>query len=140
MDKIAVVPPPRGDASSDKPVWRWESNHKFTTRLAYLFLSRDVTPLNAGIWTRVWKIPVPQRVRVFVWLLLAPEEGYMGDILARCNQLVEERKLATAAVQHGSHRHVAQGRWEAPLLDVANVIEEELLVLHSNVSEAVGIG
>ncbi|KAK9043222.1 hypothetical protein V6N11_071569 [Hibiscus sabdariffa] len=91
VDRIAVVPPPRGDAGLDKPVWRWESNHKFTTRSAYLFLSHDVTPLNAGIWTRVWKIPVG----------ISIGGRLHGDILARCIQLVKECKLAIAAVQRG---------------------------------------
>ncbi|KAK8697852.1 hypothetical protein V6N13_113987 [Hibiscus sabdariffa] len=38
-------------------------------------------PLNAGIWTRVWKIPVPQRVRVFVWLV------FHGRLLANAEQV-----------------------------------------------------
>ncbi|KAL4301824.1 hypothetical protein GQ457_10G009460 [Hibiscus cannabinus] len=89
VDRIAAVPP-RGDAGSDKMVWWWESNHKFTTRRLYGGYSRNVTPLNAGIWTRVWNIPVPQRVCVFVWLVF---HGRLLSNAERVRRHISDSKL-----------------------------------------------
>ncbi|KAL4283171.1 hypothetical protein GQ457_16G011860 [Hibiscus cannabinus] len=74
---IAAIKPPRPDAGADVPGWRWESNRNFTVRSAYKALSADTTtPLvafstnNSACWSRIWKLSVQQRVRIFLWLVL----------------------------------------------------------------------
>ncbi|KAK9015627.1 hypothetical protein V6N11_006726 [Hibiscus sabdariffa] len=73
----AAIKPPRPDAGADVPGWRWENNRTFSVRSAYKALTADTTtPLvpistdNTNCWSRIWKLQVQQRVRVFLWLVL----------------------------------------------------------------------
>ncbi|KAK8480524.1 hypothetical protein V6N11_037884, partial [Hibiscus sabdariffa] len=70
LDQIALVPPPRAGLGGDFPVWRWEDKRVFTTRSAYAFLTPGSEIHNTEVWKRLWKLAVPQRVRVFVWVAL----------------------------------------------------------------------
>ncbi|KAK8516019.1 hypothetical protein V6N12_066854 [Hibiscus sabdariffa] len=70
LDRIASVPPPRAGLGGDFPVWRWEDKRVFTTRSAYAFLALDPGTHYPAVWKRIWKLIVPQRVRVFVWVTL----------------------------------------------------------------------
>ncbi|KAL4284826.1 hypothetical protein GQ457_16G025340 [Hibiscus cannabinus] len=70
LDRIASVPPPRAGLGGDFPVWRWEDKRVFTTRSAYDFLALDPGTHYPAVWKRIWKLIVPQRVRVFVWVTL----------------------------------------------------------------------
>ncbi|KAL4353175.1 hypothetical protein GQ457_06G017320 [Hibiscus cannabinus] len=70
LDRIASVPPPRTRLGGDFPVWRWEDKRGFTTRSAYAFLVLDSGTHYPTVWRRIWKLVVPQRVRVFVWVTL----------------------------------------------------------------------
>ncbi|KAK8519930.1 hypothetical protein V6N12_003896 [Hibiscus sabdariffa] len=70
LDRIASVPPPRAGLGGDFPVWRWEDKRVFTTRSAYAFLALDPGTHYPAVWKRIWKLIVPQRVLVFVWVTL----------------------------------------------------------------------
>ncbi|KAL4347073.1 hypothetical protein GQ457_17G019390 [Hibiscus cannabinus] len=70
LAKIATVPPPQTDMGSDNLGWRWEDNRKFTTKSAYGAL-REVDELHGEAhWRQIWKMPIPQRIRMFFWLVL----------------------------------------------------------------------
>ncbi|KAL4291239.1 hypothetical protein GQ457_14G000340 [Hibiscus cannabinus] len=62
--KIATVPPPWIGMGSDNPRWRWEDNRKFTTKSAYGALREEGETNGEVHWRQIWKMPVPQRVRV----------------------------------------------------------------------------
>ena len=50
----------------DQLSWRWDAQGKFTVRSLYKFLNyRGITPRNAMRW---WKIPIPLKIRIFMWL------------------------------------------------------------------------
>ncbi|KAK8484817.1 hypothetical protein V6N11_051334 [Hibiscus sabdariffa] len=70
LEKIAAVKPPQIGAGTDVPGWRWEKNHNFSVKSAYKLM--DVTtPFNVHTsWAKLWKLPVPQRIRVFLWIAL----------------------------------------------------------------------
>ncbi|KAL4290725.1 hypothetical protein GQ457_14G003440 [Hibiscus cannabinus] len=70
LDRIASVPPPRTGLGGYFPVWRWEDKRGFTTRSAYAFLVLDSGTHYPAVWRRIWKLVVPQRVQVFVWVTL----------------------------------------------------------------------
>ncbi|KAL4319420.1 hypothetical protein GQ457_18G011800 [Hibiscus cannabinus] len=69
LERIAAIPPPRVGLGSDSPRWRWEDNRKFTTRLAYGALSEEGVTNGVLYWRQLWKMPVPQRIRMFFWLV-----------------------------------------------------------------------
>ncbi|KAL4325431.1 hypothetical protein GQ457_11G002310 [Hibiscus cannabinus] len=66
---IASVLPLQDGVSVDTPGWRWEDKRCFSTRSAYEYLAHDSPSGDSVNWKRVWKLEVPQRIRVFVWLL-----------------------------------------------------------------------
>ncbi|KAL4333466.1 hypothetical protein GQ457_07G012960 [Hibiscus cannabinus] len=68
LELIAAVQPPRSDAGLDRPGWRWEEKRNFSVSSAYGYLFHGLDFGNGDTWKRVWKIAVPQRVRMFIWL------------------------------------------------------------------------
>ncbi|KAL4325712.1 hypothetical protein GQ457_11G032710 [Hibiscus cannabinus] len=54
---------------SDIPRWRWEENRQFTTRTAYSVLSADSVADRNAHWSNIWRLLVPQRIHIFIWLI-----------------------------------------------------------------------
>ncbi|CAL9242351.1 unnamed protein product, partial [Arabidopsis halleri] len=48
------------------------SNGQFTVKSAYAFLTQDDSPRQwmGKLFRRVWRVKVPERVRVFFWLVV----------------------------------------------------------------------
>ncbi|KAL4386031.1 hypothetical protein GQ457_09G026140 [Hibiscus cannabinus] len=67
--KIAAIKPPRSDAGADTPGWRWGKSRTFTVRSAYQAIHTPSTATNESHWSKIWRLPVPQRIRVFMWLV-----------------------------------------------------------------------
>ncbi|KAK8562005.1 hypothetical protein V6N12_049060 [Hibiscus sabdariffa] len=53
----------------DQLIWRWTPTGKFTTRSAYSLLSRSFWEQKSATWKHLWDAPVPQRLRLFLWVL-----------------------------------------------------------------------
>ncbi|KAK8976477.1 hypothetical protein V6N11_007820 [Hibiscus sabdariffa] len=68
LECVASIYPTNGTIGDDLPRWRWEKNGRFSTKSAYNYLCRETDDGRDSIWRRIWKLNVPQRVRVFVWL------------------------------------------------------------------------
>ncbi|KAK9011925.1 hypothetical protein V6N11_039998 [Hibiscus sabdariffa] len=68
LDLIASIPPPQSGAGVDIPGWRWDDKRLFSTRSAYEFLVHDSDSGDSIIWKRIWKLEIPHRIRVFLWL------------------------------------------------------------------------
>ncbi|KAK8556498.1 hypothetical protein V6N12_002897 [Hibiscus sabdariffa] len=68
LEHIASIHPPCDLLGEDRPQWRWELNRQFSSQSAYMFLNTVMTVGQQDIWKRIWKLHVPQRVRVFGWL------------------------------------------------------------------------
>ncbi|KAE8715589.1 hypothetical protein F3Y22_tig00110163pilonHSYRG00265 [Hibiscus syriacus] len=69
-DTIAAVCPPTPGLGDYMPGWRWEVNHSFSVKSAYKALSPEPWPTAPIRWMKVWTFPVPQRIRVFLWISL----------------------------------------------------------------------
>ncbi|KAL4353303.1 hypothetical protein GQ457_06G005280 [Hibiscus cannabinus] len=69
VERIATVRPPCGDAGADKPVWRYGSKHQFTMCSTYEAIADGVGPQEGGEWRKIRKLLVPQRIRVFFWIV-----------------------------------------------------------------------
>ncbi|CAA0806219.1 Unknown protein [Striga hermonthica] len=65
---IAAVMPPRPSARPDRLVWGYTPNGTFTTKSAYEALTRMAKDHARPLWQAIWRAPVAQRVRQFLWL------------------------------------------------------------------------
>ncbi|KAK9007756.1 hypothetical protein V6N11_074674 [Hibiscus sabdariffa] len=68
MWKIVRIKPPSMQFGSELSCWRWEQNRCFTTKSAYDALSAPSGPVVDFKWASIWKLRVPQLVKVFLWL------------------------------------------------------------------------
>ncbi|KAK8993536.1 hypothetical protein V6N11_033631 [Hibiscus sabdariffa] len=62
--------PPRVGLGADVPEWRWTDTRQFTCSSAYSFLSDMVSGTSNNVWQKVWALPIPQRIRTFLWITL----------------------------------------------------------------------
>ncbi|KAL4297736.1 hypothetical protein GQ457_12G008990 [Hibiscus cannabinus] len=69
MDLIASVLPPQEGVGVDMPGWRWEDKRCFSTCSAYEYLAHGSPSGDSVNWKRIWKLEVPQRIQVFIWLV-----------------------------------------------------------------------
>ena len=51
----------------DSPSWRYNASGAFSTRSAYMSLTKNGN--GQWKWKNLWKLKVPQRSRMFMWLL-----------------------------------------------------------------------
>ncbi|KAK8628572.1 hypothetical protein V6N13_009159 [Hibiscus sabdariffa] len=70
LDQIAAIQPPQGWLDLDTPGWRWTVSRQFTTALAYAFIMDTELSSIDPIWNNIWSLPIPQRVKTFLWLTL----------------------------------------------------------------------
>ncbi|KAL4284355.1 hypothetical protein GQ457_16G011300 [Hibiscus cannabinus] len=70
LKKIAALPPPNPALGMDSLSWRWEDNQRFSTRSAYRVLCPRVLENAHSFWRLIWALQVPQRIRVFMWLVM----------------------------------------------------------------------
>ncbi|KAK9011216.1 hypothetical protein V6N11_044070 [Hibiscus sabdariffa] len=61
VEKIAAVKPPRSGLGPDIPDWRWYKNLNFFVCSAYKELEASVNVDSNICWSKIWKLPVPQR-------------------------------------------------------------------------------
>ncbi|KAK9032604.1 hypothetical protein V6N11_056864 [Hibiscus sabdariffa] len=54
----------------DLCIWCWGSRHKFEVRTAYKLLQQAAWNPFDPSWHLVWHLPIPQRIRVFIWAIL----------------------------------------------------------------------
>ncbi|KAK8623001.1 hypothetical protein V6N13_117897 [Hibiscus sabdariffa] len=68
LDLIASVQTPQSGVGMDTSGWSGEDKRLISTRSAYDFLFQGSELGDTVIWKRIWKLEVPQRIRVFIWL------------------------------------------------------------------------
>ncbi|KAK8986392.1 hypothetical protein V6N11_009952 [Hibiscus sabdariffa] len=69
LEKLAACPIPKSSLGDDIPGWRWKDNRCFTVGSAYEYLMTEEARHSSSHWKRIWKLRVPHRVRVFMWLV-----------------------------------------------------------------------
>ncbi|CAL1358610.1 unnamed protein product [Linum trigynum] len=56
-------------AEEDQGIWNLSSNGQFTASSAFKAISpQHQSSLPPSFWQRIWKLHVPERVRVFMWM------------------------------------------------------------------------
>ncbi|KAF7811664.1 putative ribonuclease H protein At1g65750 family [Senna tora] len=64
---VAFLPPVQG--RHDCVRWRKTHDGNFSIRLAYDCLSPNLNTPRPTIWSKIWKWPVHERIRSFIWLI-----------------------------------------------------------------------
>lgn len=54
----------------DRLAWRGTSNGWFSVKLAYKLTIEDSVSEPAALWNFLWRLCLPQRVKMFVWIVL----------------------------------------------------------------------
>ncbi|KAE8655679.1 hypothetical protein F3Y22_tig00117021pilonHSYRG00176 [Hibiscus syriacus] len=67
---IVGIAPPTPEDREDKCIWRWSPNYKFSVSSAYKTLQSNNWNTFDANWKSVWKLQVPQQIRVFIWTVL----------------------------------------------------------------------
>ncbi|GMI86798.1 hypothetical protein HRI_002349100 [Hibiscus trionum] len=88
VDKIYAIPPPRAWFGPDCPSYRWEIDKTFTVRSAYRFLAGSWTETAQEKWRVLWDLNLPQRVLIFLWLVL--RGGLLTNVERVRRQLASE--------------------------------------------------
>ncbi|CAL1353630.1 unnamed protein product [Linum trigynum] len=68
QDKITSAAVDKFSTEKDTLFWTLSSNGKFSTKTAYESLLPLGTDSDAKFWKLIWSLPIPERVRCFVWL------------------------------------------------------------------------
>ncbi|KAK9020220.1 hypothetical protein V6N11_054710 [Hibiscus sabdariffa] len=53
---------------NDTIIWRWNKQNKFKIDSAYSRIVHNTWEEKHPIWDHIWKIQIPQRIRLFLWL------------------------------------------------------------------------
>ncbi|KAL4360714.1 hypothetical protein GQ457_04G022170 [Hibiscus cannabinus] len=69
-DRIADVQPPQVGLGAEAPEWCWTDTRQFTSSSAYFLLSDMDSGSSDNFLKKVWGLPIPQRVRTFLWITL----------------------------------------------------------------------
>ncbi|KAK9000224.1 hypothetical protein V6N11_080727 [Hibiscus sabdariffa] len=70
---------------NDRAVWRWTPRSIFELKSAYLRLVGSHWPPRQSIWKLIWRLAVPQCVRLFLWL--AFQQRLMTNATRHCRNL-----------------------------------------------------
>ena len=54
--------------SVDRIAWRWKTNGKFIVRSIYHIL--NFRGISSNKYTLLWKLPIPPKIRIFMWLVM----------------------------------------------------------------------
>ncbi|KAK9043442.1 hypothetical protein V6N11_071786 [Hibiscus sabdariffa] len=68
ISHIINVKSPDSHDVEDMVIWRWSKRHNFEVSSAYSHITTSPWDGEDKIWDIIWKLTVPQRVRLFLWL------------------------------------------------------------------------
>ncbi|KAF7822242.1 ribonuclease H [Senna tora] len=97
---IAAVPPPSCVVQGDHVAWRHSSDGVFSTKSAYLAITKEDGTVRHSFWKLLWKWKGMEKVRSFLWLcghdrlltnVARKRRGLAAtDVCARCNGATED--------------------------------------------------
>ncbi|GLT74663.1 hypothetical protein SLA2020_464490 [Shorea laevis] len=72
VEEILAIPLSSEDCLQDKIIWKANAAGSFSVASAYHLIqdNKPALPLQDRRWKWIWKLECPERVRMFVWLLL----------------------------------------------------------------------
>ncbi|GMI94853.1 hypothetical protein HRI_003154600 [Hibiscus trionum] len=121
IQQIIAVYPPSPLLGHDRLGWRNDKRSIFTVKSAYNSLVSNQPMEGANVWKMIWRLPVPQRIRAFIWLafrgsLLTNKERtrrHMADDpgCSLCGHVCEDELhvLRDCVISRGLWRQVVDG-------------------------------
>ncbi|KAA3460139.1 reverse transcriptase [Gossypium australe] len=70
LKRIVSIPPPHPDDGEDRIIWARSGSGSFSIRSAYWALKENSWRPKDDDWKIVWKYKGPQRVKIFLWLVV----------------------------------------------------------------------
>ncbi|CAL1357331.1 unnamed protein product [Linum trigynum] len=71
----------------DSLFWGPAADGRFSTKSAYALLTKQDQQETDGVWKEIWRLPVPERVRCFIWLAI---QGKIATNVLRFQRKVAE--------------------------------------------------
>ena len=81
--QITVIKPPSDEGCEDQPFWAHSKSGNFTSKSAYLFLNYLICNNNTHLWKLIWHWQGPQRIRIFLWLVMHGRIKTKEDLFKR---------------------------------------------------------
>ncbi|KAK8993907.1 hypothetical protein V6N11_008121 [Hibiscus sabdariffa] len=78
ISHILSVKPPNSSDAPDKIIWRWTKKYNFEVNSAYSCATNTNWNAKHPIWNLIWRLQVPQRIRLFIWLVF--QERIMTNV------------------------------------------------------------
>lgn len=69
LEKLAATVINCEDAENDRAGWRNETSGLYSVKTTYELASDSSSSIEAAKWNNIWKLKVPSRIKVFVWLV-----------------------------------------------------------------------
>ncbi|KAK8513884.1 hypothetical protein V6N12_037252 [Hibiscus sabdariffa] len=73
----------------DRAMWCWTTQHTFALKSAYMHLASSHWPPRQTIWKLIWRMAIPQRLHLFLWL--AYQQNIMTNATRYCRNLAPSR-------------------------------------------------
>ncbi|KAL4348073.1 hypothetical protein GQ457_17G010470 [Hibiscus cannabinus] len=108
LRKIAAIRPPHPSQGNDVIGWRWEKSRKFSLKSAYKSIDNVSIVDNNVDWKFIWKLNIPQRIWVFIWLAL--RNGLIMNAERACRHLTDSSRCQFA-------QHVPEAFWPGLVQD-----------------------
>ena len=122
---VQAVLPPSTDAEDDCPFWAPSSSGNFSVRTAYASLQVSVDNDRRLPWARLWKWVGPQRIKVFMWLLLNNEVMTNVERNRRHVSSMTRCQVCNIADESSLHLirdcHFAISVWERIIIDEQSI-------------------
>ncbi|CAI9098889.1 OLC1v1035618C1 [Oldenlandia corymbosa var. corymbosa] len=103
---IGNIPPPQSLTDQDIPLWRASASGKFSTKSAYNHLYSNKWDQDDRKWQLLWKWQGPERIKLFMWLLMRKALLCNAERLRRHMTDNGNCHLTIFHGQHGLLQHV----------------------------------
>ncbi|KAL2921356.1 hypothetical protein RDABS01_012847 [Bienertia sinuspersici] len=104
--------------------WKGTSNGKFSIKHALKLIRNDNPPTFSDQWNVIWKTPVQQRIRAFIWVLMHGRLLYNVNRVKR--NLSDDPTCPRCHQAEESNMHLFR---DCPQLETFGIVLEELLII-----------
>ncbi|KAK9006253.1 hypothetical protein V6N11_035298 [Hibiscus sabdariffa] len=123
-----------------RAMWRWTSQHTFALKSAYMHLASSHWPPRQTIWKLIWRMAIPQRLRLFLWL--AYQHKIMTNATRYCRNLAPSPTCPLCGNLPESVLHTLRDcvdvrhLWSQILPDAVQHCRQAIDLIYSNVASS----
>ncbi|KAL4351251.1 hypothetical protein GQ457_06G013060 [Hibiscus cannabinus] len=101
---IRAICPPSPALGNDSCFWNDGNKREFSVKSAYNFISRTDRPPEDSIWNFIWKLPLPERLRGFIWL--AFQDRLLSNQVCARRSLTSDSSCSLCGAEEESLLHI----------------------------------